>query len=87
MLHRPSARELGFVVSDIASEGVLLHSSGAFTLTSQRMPSPAQRREQAERAFERWLTSTGRLFIMFEDQLSRAWLNEGEDILTGARAA
>jgi uncharacterized protein len=65
-----------YFFSDIANEGVLLYTSGAFTLTSQRMPSPAQRREQAERDFEHWFTSAGQFFITFEDHLSRAWFNK-----------
>jgi uncharacterized protein len=65
-----------YFFSDIANEGVLLFTSGAFTLTAKRAPTKEQRLAQATRDFEHRFTSAGRFFTNYEDNLSRAWWNE-----------
>lgn len=46
-----------YFFSDIVTEGVLLYTSNAFAFSAKRAPSPAQRKEQATRDFERFFTS------------------------------
>ena len=65
-----------FFFSDVANEGVLLFTSGAFTLTAKRAPTPAERLAQATRDFDHRFTSAGRFFQHYEDDLARGWLNE-----------
>ena len=65
-----------FFFSDVANEGVLLFTSGAYTLTAKRAPTKEQRLEQAQRDFEHRFTSAGRFFITYGDHLARAWFNE-----------
>jgi uncharacterized protein len=60
-----------YFFNDIASEGVLLYTSGAFTLTSHRMPSPAERQAQAESDFEYWSTSANEFYDDFEGNLAK----------------
>lgn len=62
---------------DIAREGVLLHTSGAFAFPAHRAPSPEERKAQATRDFERFFVSAGQFFITYEDHLGRGWLNKG----------
>jgi HEPN domain-containing protein/predicted nucleotidyltransferase len=55
-----SALESGqYFFTDIVKEGILLHDSGAFTLTARRRPTPLERKAQAEEDFEHWFSSAG----------------------------
>ena len=64
-----------YFFGDIAREGVLLYTSGAFTLSAHRAPSPEQRKAQAERDFERFFVSAGEFYQHYEDDLPRQWFN------------
>ena len=65
-----------YFFSDVANEGVLLYTSGAYTLTAKRAPTKEQRLAQAKRDFEHRFTSAGRFFTIHEENLARDWLNE-----------
>ncbi len=65
-----------FFFSDIANEGVLLFTSGAYTLTAKRAPTKAQRLDQAQRDFEHRFTSANEFFITYEDHVARGWLTK-----------
>jgi predicted nucleotidyltransferase len=60
-----------YFFSDIVTEGVLLYTSNAVTFNARRAPTPAQRKEQAERDFERFHTSANRFFITHQEHLAR----------------
>jgi predicted nucleotidyltransferase/HEPN domain-containing protein len=60
-----------YFFGDIAREGVLLYSSGAFTLPAHRAPTPDQRKAQAERDFERFFTSANEFLSGVDFYLGR----------------
>ncbi len=65
-----------YFFSDIANEGVLLYTSGAYTLTAKRAPTKEQRLAQAKRDFEHRFTSANEFFITYEDHVGRSWLTK-----------
>jgi uncharacterized protein len=65
-----------YFFSDVANEGVLLYTSGAFKFTSHRVPSPAERRKQAETDFESWIKSADEFYDTYEDDLRKARHNK-----------
>jgi predicted nucleotidyltransferase/HEPN domain-containing protein len=65
-----------YFFSDLVHEGVLLYTSGAFTLTAKRVPTPAERRAQAERDFERFFTSAHEFFDTYGEDLAKGRHNK-----------
>lgn len=65
-----------YFFSDIANEGVLLYTSGAFTLTAKRAPTREQRKAQAERDFERFFVSAGEFYDDYEGNLGKGRHNK-----------
>jgi predicted nucleotidyltransferase/HEPN domain-containing protein len=65
-----------YFFSDLVNEGVLLYTSGAFTLTAKRVPTPAERRQQAERDFERFFTSAREFFDTYGEDLAKGRHNK-----------
>lgn len=61
-----------YFFSDIANEGVLLFTSGAFTLTAKRAPTPEQRLAQAKRDFEHRFTSANEFYDDYEGNLAKS---------------
>jgi predicted nucleotidyltransferase/HEPN domain-containing protein len=64
-----------YFFGDIAREGVLLYTSGAFTLRANRAPTPEKRKAQAVRDFERFFVSAQQFYQHYEDDLPRQWFN------------
>ena len=60
-----------YFFSDIANEGVLLFTSGAFTLTAKRAPTKEQRLAQATRDFEHRFTSANEFYDDYEGNLAK----------------
>ncbi len=60
-----------YFFSDIANEGVLLYTSGAFTLTAKRAPTKEQRLAQATRDFEHRFTSANEFYDDYESNLAK----------------
>jgi predicted nucleotidyltransferase/HEPN domain-containing protein len=65
-----------YFFKDIATEGVLLYTSGAFTFPAKRAPTPAQRQEQAEGDFERFFTSAHEFYDTYGDDLAKGRHNK-----------
>jgi predicted nucleotidyltransferase len=60
-----------YFFGDIAREGVLLYTSGAFALSAHRAPTPERRKAQAVRDFERFFTSAGEFYDDYEGNLAK----------------
>ena len=60
-----------YFFSDIANEGVLLFTSGAFRLTAKRAPTKEQRLAQATRDFEHRFTSANEFYDDYEGNLAK----------------
>lgn len=60
-----------YFYTDILKEGILLHDSGKFELAEPRMPSLAERRQQAEQDFQFWFTSAKEYFLDFQAPYNR----------------
>ncbi len=56
---------------DILTEGVLLFTSGAVTFNAKYAPTPGQRKEHAERDFERYFTSANEFLVGVDLYLAR----------------
>ena len=61
---------------DILSEGIMLHDSGNFQLSTPKPLSPKQRKGKAQLYFDKWIENAEMFFLDFETNFERATSHE-----------